>query len=84
MHDVHTCTRFGEPFTIARMRWMFGFQRRFERTWEGLMLIPNDGCLPHTSYIAAMTRFSNSGSGRLARLQGSAGRSPPRTYDHQR
>jgi uncharacterized protein len=42
---------------------MFGFQRRFERTCEWLMLTPNDGFLPHTSHTAAMTRFSNSGSG---------------------
>ena len=39
---------------MARIRWMFGFQRRFERTWLWLMLMPNDGCLPHTSHTAAM------------------------------
>jgi hypothetical protein len=27
------------------------------------MLTPNDGFLPHTSHTAAMTRFSNLGSG---------------------
>ncbi|MEY2432849.1 MAG: hypothetical protein QOC92_2574 [Acidimicrobiaceae bacterium] len=63
MHEVQTCTRFGDPLTIARIRWMFGFQRRFERTCEWLMLTPNDGFLPHTSHTAAMTRFSNLGSG---------------------
>jgi hypothetical protein len=44
---------------MARTRWMFGFQRRFERTCEWLMLTPNDGFLPHTSHTAAMTRFLN-------------------------
>src|SRR5947207_8706969 len=62
MHEVQTCTRFGDPFTIARMRWMLGFHRRFERTCEWLMLTPNDGFLPQTSHTAAMTRFSNSGT----------------------
>ncbi len=55
MHDVHTCIRFVEPFTTARTRWMFGFQRRFVRTWEWLMVMPNEGFLPHTSHTAAMT-----------------------------
>jgi hypothetical protein len=41
---------------MARIRWMFGFQRRFERTCEWLMLTPNDGFLPQTSHTAAMTR----------------------------
>jgi hypothetical protein len=27
--EVHTLSRFGVPATIARTRWMFGFQRRF-------------------------------------------------------
>ena len=40
---------------MARTRWMFGFQRRLVRRWEWLMLIPNDGRLPHTSHTAAMT-----------------------------
>src|SRR5436305_5916489 len=60
MHEVQTCTRFVEPLTTARIRWMFGFQRRLERTCEWLMLTPNDGFLPHTSHTAAMTRFSDS------------------------
>ena len=37
MHDVHTCSRCGEPFTTARTFWMFGFQRRFVRRCEWLM-----------------------------------------------
>src|SRR5436190_23840682 len=60
MHEVQTCIRLVVPFTTVRTRWMFGFQRRFERTCEWLMLTPNDGFLPHTSHTAAMTRFSNS------------------------
>ncbi len=55
MHDVQALTRLGDPSTRARTRWMFGFQRRFVRRWEWLMLIPNDGRLPHTSHTAAMT-----------------------------
>src|SRR5689334_17468446 len=57
MQDVQTLTRFVVPFTMARTRWMFGFQRRFERTWEWLIVTPNDGFLPHTSHTAAMTRY---------------------------
>jgi hypothetical protein len=33
MHEVQALTRFGEPTMTARTRWMFGFQRRLERTW---------------------------------------------------
>ncbi len=47
MQDVHTCSRRGAPSTTARTRWMFGFQRRFVRRWEWLMLIPKEGPLPH-------------------------------------
>lgn len=54
MHEVHTLTRFGAPFTTARTRWMFGFQRRLVRRWEWLMFMPNDGRFPHTSHTAAM------------------------------
>src|SRR5436190_320773 len=28
MHDVHTLSRLGAPFTVAWTVWMFGFQRR--------------------------------------------------------
>src|SRR3954466_2876438 len=58
MQPVQTCRRRGEPLTMARTRWMFGFQRRFVRRCEWLMLMPNEGCLPHTSQTAAMTRPS--------------------------
>src|SRR2546421_10454602 len=69
MHDVQTWTRFGLPFTIARTRWMLGFQRRLVRRWEWLMLMPNEGCLPHTSHTAAMTRFASRGiAGNRSRL----------------
>ena len=56
MQLVHTWSRFGVPFTMARTRWMLGFQRRLVRRWEWLMLMPNDGCFPQTSHTAAMTR----------------------------
>ena len=51
---MHTCTRFGEPFTSARTRWMLGFQRRLVRRWEWLILMPNEGCFPHTSHTDAI------------------------------
>ena len=54
MHEVQTCTRRGDPLTIARTLWMLGFQRLFVRRWEWLMLMPNDGRLPHTSQTAAI------------------------------
>src|SRR5436190_12589309 len=57
MHDVQTWSRLGDPFTMARTRWMLGFQRRLVRRCEWLMLMPNEGCLPHTSQTAAMTRL---------------------------
>jgi hypothetical protein len=53
MHEVHTFMRFVVPFTKVRTRWMFGFQRRLVRRWEWLMLMPKEGCLPHTSHTAA-------------------------------
>jgi hypothetical protein len=34
MQEVHTESRRGEPFTMARTFWMFGFQRRLVRRWE--------------------------------------------------
>ena len=55
---VHTLTRLAVPLTNARTRWMFGFQRRFVRTWEWLTLMPNDGFLPQTSHTLAMTHTS--------------------------
>ena len=47
---MQTFTRFGEPFTIARTRWMFGFQRRLVRRCEWLSDMPKIGFLPHTSH----------------------------------
>ena len=53
MQLVHTARRRGEPSTRARTFWMFGFQRRFVRRCEWLMLIPKDGFLPQSSHTAA-------------------------------
>jgi len=39
---------------MARTRWMFGFHRRLVRRWEWLMLMPNDGPLPHILQTAAI------------------------------
>ena len=67
MQEVQTRMRFGLPATMARTLWMLGFQRRLVRRWEWLMLIPNDGRLPHTSQTAAMgKRTSISSSDALA------------------
>jgi hypothetical protein len=55
MQEVQTCMRLVLPFTIARTRWMLGFQRRFVRTWEWLIVMPNEGFFPQTSHTAAMT-----------------------------
>ncbi len=54
MQLVHTCSRFGAPFTTARIFWMFGFHRRLVRRCEWLTFIPKDGCFPHTSHTAAI------------------------------
>ena len=54
MHDVHTERRTGAPFTMARTRWMLGFQRRRLRLWEWLTLMPNEGCFPQTSHTDAI------------------------------
>jgi hypothetical protein len=53
MQLVHTERRRGEPLTMARTLWMFGFQRRFVRMCEWLMLIPKDGFLPQSSHTDA-------------------------------
>jgi hypothetical protein len=53
MQEVQTETRFGVPFTSARTRWMFGFQRRFVRRCECDTRIPNPGDLPQISQTAA-------------------------------
>ena len=54
MHEVHTFSRFGDPFTTACTVWMLGFQRRRVRRCECEMLLPNPGPLPQTSQVAAM------------------------------
>ena len=54
MQPVQTFTRLAEPFTNARTRWMFGFQRRLVRIWECDTLRPHDGCFPHISQTEAI------------------------------
>ena len=49
MQLVQTFTRFAAPFTWARTRWMFGFQRRLVRRCECDTDMPHDGPLPHIS-----------------------------------
>src|SRR3954451_11452438 len=64
MHEVQALTRLGEPLSTARIFWMLGFHRRLVRRWEWLTAIPKDGCLPHTSQTAAMTRIPQTSNGR--------------------
>src|SRR3954454_11233149 len=59
MHEVHTSTRRGTPFTSARTRCTLGFHRRFVRTCECETDRPHDGCLPQTSHTAATRRASH-------------------------
>jgi len=54
MHFVQAFTCFGVPLTMARTRWMFGFQRRFERLWEKETFLPNPGVFPQMSQTAAI------------------------------
>ena len=56
--EVHTWMRFGVPFTMARTRCTFGFQRRFVRRCEWLSRIPNRGALPQTSHTEAIAHSS--------------------------
>src|SRR4029077_699022 len=56
MHEVHALTRFGDPFTTARTRWMFGFQRRLVRRCEWLSFMPKIGFLSHTSQTEDIVR----------------------------
>jgi hypothetical protein len=53
MQEVQTLSRFGLPETVARIRWMFGFQRRFVFFLDQGTLWPNPGLLPHMSQTAA-------------------------------
>src|SRR5262245_5833138 len=59
MQDVHTYRRRGDPFTRARTRWMFGFQRRLVRTCEWETERPHDGCFPQSSQTAATGEASH-------------------------
>src|SRR5690606_29960679 len=43
MQLVQTLRRLGAPFTSARTRWMFGFQRRLVRRCECDTDMPHDG-----------------------------------------
>jgi hypothetical protein len=63
--EVHTRTRLGAPATMARIRWMLGFQRRFVRRCEWLTRMPTRGRLPHTSHTADMTTsLAKNGNGK--------------------
>src|SRR6056297_1443311 len=62
MHPVQALTRLVAPFTDARTRWMFGFQRRLVRRCECDTDMPHEGPLPHTSHLDAIG-FSCSGAG---------------------
>ena len=53
MQDVHTFSRFVVPLTVARRRWMFGFQRRGVRRCENETFMPKPGPLPQTSQTEA-------------------------------
>jgi hypothetical protein len=54
MHAVHTWIRFFTPFTTARMRFRFGFQRRRRVLFAWLMAFPNCGVFPQISHFSAM------------------------------
>ena len=43
MQEVQTLSRLGLPDTIARTRWMFGFQRRLVFFFDQGTLWPNPG-----------------------------------------
>ncbi len=60
--------RLREPPTIARTRWMFGFQRREVRRCECEMLLPKLGFLPQTSQLAATGYLLRPGNGWSAGL----------------
>lgn len=65
MQPVHTFRRFGAPFTRARTRWMFGFQRRLVRRCECETDIPHDGPLPQTSHTDAIENSFGKHPGRV-------------------
>jgi hypothetical protein len=49
---VQTCTRRGEPSTIAATRFTFGFHIRLLRLWEWLTLIPKETPLSQYEHFA--------------------------------
>src|SRR4051812_34779189 len=52
-HPVQTFTRFGDPLTVARTRWMFGLKRRFVILRDHGRLLPKPGPLAQMSQTAA-------------------------------
>jgi len=54
MQLVQAFTRFGVPFTTARTRCTFGFQRFGLRRWEWETCMPKNGFFPQMSQTAAM------------------------------
>lgn len=83
MHPVHALTRRGVPSTMARIRWMLGFQRRLVRLCEWLTLMPKPGFLPQMSHTDAMVTllFARRGGPDRARTAcqvSSAGGADPR------
>src|SRR5205085_4430170 len=50
---VHTLSRFGVPFTVARTRWMFGSKRRLVILRDHGRLLPKPGPLAQMSQTAA-------------------------------
>jgi len=46
---VHTFSLLTVPFTMTRIRWMFGFQRRRVSRCECEMLLPKPGFFPQIS-----------------------------------
>src|SRR5262245_18221154 len=54
MQPVQAFTRFGVPFTIARILWRLGLQRDFVRRGERVTAMPNDRFLPQISHTDAM------------------------------
>ncbi len=47
---MHTFARLGVPFTMMRIFWMLGFQRRRDRRCECEILFPKPGVFPQTSH----------------------------------
>jgi hypothetical protein len=65
--EVQTDKRQRLPSTIARTRWMFGFQRRLVRRWEWLTAIPNDGRFSQMSHTALTASSPPTGPRLIAR-----------------